>query len=168
MEKRPEAVAVVYEDSELSYGELNRQANRLAHHLQGTGSGAGRRVAICVERSLEMIVALLAVLKAGGAYVPLDPAYPAERLQLHAGGQRAGRAADRRSSAAAVHGTQCRAAGDRSERCQLRVAETSRRAISIPPSIGLTPQHLAYVIYTSGSTGTPKGVMVEHAECWSI
>ena len=76
----PEAIAVVYEDRALSYGELNEQANRLAHHLRSLGVKPDSRVAICVERSLEMVVGLLAILKAGGAYVPLDPAYPAERL----------------------------------------------------------------------------------------
>ena len=81
VEKTPEAVAVVFEDTALSYGELNRRANQLAHYLRGVGGGAGERVAVCVERSLEMIVGLLAVLKAGGAYVPLDPAYPPERLR---------------------------------------------------------------------------------------
>src|SRR5690606_33785608 len=76
----PDAVAVVHEERSLSYGELNARANRLAHHLRDLGVGPDVRVAICVERSLEMVVGLLAVLKAGGAYVPLDPAYPAERL----------------------------------------------------------------------------------------
>src|SRR4029077_969660 len=76
----PEAPAVVYEDSSLSYGELNDKANRLAHHLIGLGVKPDSCVALCVERSLEMVVGLLAILKAGGAYVPLDPGYPAERL----------------------------------------------------------------------------------------
>ena len=74
--------AVVFEDAALSYAELNRRANRLAHYLRELGVKPDDRVAICVERGLEMIVALLAVLKAGGAYVPLDPAYPAERLRF--------------------------------------------------------------------------------------
>ena len=76
----PAATAVLYEDTSLSYAELNAQANQLAHHLIGLGVKPDSRVAICVERSLEMVVGLLAVLKAGGAYVPLDPAYPSERL----------------------------------------------------------------------------------------
>jgi non-ribosomal peptide synthetase component F len=76
----PEAVAVVYAGESLSYGELNRRANQLAHHLIGLGIRPDDRVAICVERSLEMVVGLLGILKAGGAYVPLDPAYPSERL----------------------------------------------------------------------------------------
>ena len=78
--KTPDAVAVVFEDRQLTYGELNARANRLAHHLRGLGVKPDARVAICVERGLEMVVGLLAILKAGGAYVPLDPAYPQERL----------------------------------------------------------------------------------------
>ncbi|WP_268744433.1 AMP-binding protein, partial [Pseudomonas syringae] len=80
VEAQPDAIAVVFNAQRLSYAELNRQANRLAHHLIGLGIGADDRVAICVERGVEMMVGLLGVLKAGGAYVPLDPAYPAERL----------------------------------------------------------------------------------------
>ena len=94
VEKTPEAVAVVYEEESVSYGELNRRANRLAHHLRSLGVKPDDRVAICLERGVEMIVALLGVLKAGGAYVPLDPGYPEERLRLHAGRQRSGGAAD--------------------------------------------------------------------------
>ncbi len=78
----PDAVAVVYEEQQLSYAELNRQSQPLAHHLRELGVQPDGRVAICVERGFEMIVALLAVLKAGGAYVPLDPAYPADRLRF--------------------------------------------------------------------------------------
>src|SRR5690349_6092808 len=78
--KGPDAVAVVFEGSSLSYGELNRRANQLAHYLRGLGVKPDARVAICLERGLEMIIALLGVLKAGGAYVPLDPADPVQRL----------------------------------------------------------------------------------------
>ena len=74
-------MAVVYEEERLSYGELNARANRLAHYLRELGVKPDERVAICVERSFEMMVGLLAILKAGGAYVPLDPAYPEERLR---------------------------------------------------------------------------------------
>src|SRR5262249_19608914 len=80
VERRPEAVAVVYQDAHLSYGGLNARANRLAHYLRSLGVGPDSRVGISVERGLEMIIGLLGILKAGGAYVPLDPSYPAERL----------------------------------------------------------------------------------------
>ena len=82
VEKTPEAVAVVFEEESVSYGELNRRANRLAHYLRSLGVRPDDRVAICLERGIEMIVALLGVLKAGGAYVPLDPGYPEERLRF--------------------------------------------------------------------------------------
>src|SRR6202034_530749 len=82
VERSPDAVAVVFEGEELSYAELNRRSNRLAHYLRQLGVKPDDRVAICVERSFEMIVGLMAVLKAGGAYVPLDPAYPVERLRF--------------------------------------------------------------------------------------
>ena len=79
-DRTPDAVALSCEGEQLSYGELNAQANRLARHLRALGVGPDVRVGVCLERSIEMVVALLAVLKAGGAYVPLDPGYPAERL----------------------------------------------------------------------------------------
>src|SRR5207244_8931894 len=82
VESTPDAVAVVYGEQSVSYRELNQRANRLAHYLRRLGVKLEARVAICVERSLDMVVGLLAVLKAGGAYVPLDPFFPAERLRL--------------------------------------------------------------------------------------
>ena len=80
VERTPDAAAVVYGDAQLTYAELNARANRLAHYLRGLGVGPESRVALCLERSVEMVVSLLAVLKAGGAYVPLDPSYPLDRL----------------------------------------------------------------------------------------
>ena len=120
------------------------------------------RVAICVERSLEMVVGLLGVLKAGGAYVPLDPAYPAERLALHAGGQRTVVVADAvaRPGQHWLHirlGCYRRSRQRSPGRGWLRANATSDRA-----AVKRRAEHLAYVIYTSGSTGQPKGVMVEH------
>ncbi|MDB6008042.1 MAG: Glutamate-semialdehyde aminotransferase, partial [Gammaproteobacteria bacterium] len=81
VERTPQAVALVYEGQQLTYAQLNARANQLAHHLRELGVKPDTLVAICAERSLEMVVAIVAVLKAGGAYVPLDPAYPPERLQ---------------------------------------------------------------------------------------
>ncbi len=157
----PDATAVVHEGSSLTYAELNRRANRLAHHLRGLGVRPDARVAICVERGLETVVALLAVLKAGGAYVPLDPAYPVERLRfmledcapvaLLTQGHLQGLFTGLRGAVALV---------------DLSAAATawSHQPDDNPDcaSVGLTSENLAYVIYTSGSTGTPKGVMVEH------
>ncbi len=159
--KTPEAVAVVCGEEELSYGELNRRANQLAHYLRELGVKPEERVGICVERSVEMVVGVVGVLKAGGAYVPLDPAYPAERLRYMI-----------EDSAPVVLLTQGHlekwwaGMGDSVRVLDLGSASPPWRehAESSPArdGIGADPQHLAYVIYTSGSTGTPKGVMVTH------
>ncbi len=160
--RAPEAVALVHEDEELSYGELNARANRLAHHLIGLGVRPDQPVAICLERSPAMVVGLLAILKAGGAYLPLDPAYPSARLR-----QIVEDAAPRRLLCDAAG----RAALGPEALVDLTVIdlETATPAWAElpasnpdPRALGLSPRHLAYVIYTSGSTGTPKGVMVEH------
>jgi amino acid adenylation domain-containing protein len=165
VERDPDAVAVVYEDQSLSYGELNARSNRLAHHLKGLGVGPDVLVAICMERSLEMVVGLLGILKAGGAYVPLDPSYPADRLAFMI-----------KDSAPAVilsHGParaalQAALAGLASRppilelEADLPLWTGQPVADPDPAAVGLTSSHLAYVIYTSGSTGTPKGVAVTH------
>ena len=96
MERSPEAIALVFEESTLSYAELNAQANRLAHLLIGRGVGPETVVAIALPRSIEMVVGLLAILKAGGAYLPLDPEYPAGAAGLHAAGRSAGLCLDQR------------------------------------------------------------------------
>ncbi|WP_363797073.1 amino acid adenylation domain-containing protein [Lysobacter firmicutimachus] len=158
----PDAVAVQYQDQALSYGELNRRANRLAHHLRELGVGPDALVAIGLARGLDLVVAILATLKAGGAYVPLDPAYPDERL-LHM---------LRDSAPAVLIGDDDMlqrlqpAAEYRALRMDPAQAEQpwAQASAEDPTIAGLTPAHLAYVIYTSGSTGLPKGVMVEHAQ----
>jgi len=159
--KNPDALAVVYEDDQLSYMELNRRANRLAHYLRQLGVKPDVCVAICVERGFEMIVALLAVLKAGGAYLPLDPAYPVERLRFML-----------QDSAPLVLLTQkhlealFNPAGGTLPALHLdaAVAPWHNYPDTNPSrdSVGLSPNHLAYIIYTSGSTGKPKGVLCEH------
>ncbi|HVR96627.1 MAG TPA: amino acid adenylation domain-containing protein, partial [Thermoanaerobaculia bacterium] len=133
----PDAVAVSFEDQALSYGELERRANRLAHHLIGLGVEPDGRVGVSMERSPELIVALLGVLKAGAAYVPLDPSYPAERLATLVAGSGARVVLTRESWKT---GTQ---------------PDTA-------PAVEVAADGLAYVLFTSGSTGTPKGVMVPH------
>ena len=163
VEKTPQAIAVVFEEEELSYAELNRRANQLAHYLRQLGVRPDSRVAICVERSLEMVVALLAVLKAGGAYVPLDPAYPVDRLRFMI-----------QDSEPVVLLTQQHLKALFSEwKETLPIVDLGEQPAPweqqpesnpAPASLGLKPTHLAYVIYTSGSTGTPKGVMVEHQQ----
>ncbi|WP_273826187.1 non-ribosomal peptide synthetase [Pseudomonas asplenii] len=163
--RQPAAVAVSFEGTSLSYGELNTRANRLAHHLRQRGVGPEVRVGLCVERSLEMLVGLLAILKAGGAYVPLDPAYPAERLAYLL--QDSGVALvlvhqpTRTLLAEPLH-----ALANAPECLELdRETWADGPADNLDPArLGLTPANLAYVIYTSGSTGQPKGVMIEHRQ----
>jgi len=161
VEKTPEAVAVVYEKVSLSYAELNRRANRLAHYLRTLGVRADTRVGICVDRGLEMLIGLLGVLKAGGAYVPMDPVYPVERLRFML-----------EDSAPAVLLTQSHLeslfTGFAATALILDLDDATPPWKDQPDTnpngarVGLTPEHLAYVIYTSGSTGSPKGVMIEH------
>ncbi|MDB4951422.1 MAG: putative non ribosomal peptide synthetase protein, partial [Gemmatimonadetes bacterium] len=158
VERTPRATALVAEGrAPLTYAELNARANRLAHHLHALGVGPDVRVGLCVERSPEMVVGVLAVLKAGGAYVPLDPEYPAERLEYMLA-----------DAAPAVLLTQRSLAGlfaaSRVPRVRIDAdGDDWARAAETDPARGaLTPDHLAYVIYTSGSTGRPKGVMNQH------
>ena len=159
-DRRPDAIALVQDGRTVSYGELNRQANRLAHHLRGLGIRCEDRVALYARRSPEFVVALLAVLKAGAAYVPLDPSYPDEHL-----------AHMLRNSAPRVVLT---LGAERPTWMQLLdrdvtvldLRSDAWHACSVQnvdaDVIGLVPGNLAYVIHTSGSTGQPKGVMIEH------
>ncbi|MFN8009511.1 MAG: condensation domain-containing protein, partial [Terriglobia bacterium] len=154
--RTPEAVAVVFGEKELSYRELNARANQFAHYLREQGVGPEVLVALCVERSVEMLVCLLGILKAGGAYVPLDPQYPAERLSFML-----------EDSGAAVVVTEQAFLG-RFEAEGVRTVCLERDGASIAgasrenPESQATAENLAYVIYTSGSTGKPKGVMIPH------
>ncbi|HEU4885339.1 MAG TPA: amino acid adenylation domain-containing protein, partial [Longimicrobium sp.] len=154
--RTPAAVAVEYEDRALAYAELNARANRLAHHLHALGVGPDARVALCAERGVEMVVAMLAVLKAGGAYVPLDPSYPDERLRYMLADSRPVVLLASRPQAArfAAAGVPVLDPADEAACGHLPATD--------PRPQGLSPDHLCYVIYTSGSTGRPKGVTVPH------
>ncbi|WP_411384849.1 amino acid adenylation domain-containing protein [Pseudomonas sp. MPB03] len=156
---RPDAIAVRFADQALTYDALNRQANRLAHALLETGVCRDDRVAICMERSLEMVVGLLGILKAGAAYVPLDPGYPADRLSHMLSD----------SAPCALITSQGLLASLPAVTVPVLCLDAEPDALSRQPThnpdaaaLGLTPRHLAYVIYTSGSTGLPKGVMNQH------
>ncbi|AIP57670.1 D-alanine--poly(phosphoribitol) ligase, subunit 1 [Burkholderia pseudomallei HBPUB10303a] len=165
--RHPDTIALIADGEPVGYAELNRRANRLARHLSARGLQPDQRVAICIDRGIDMVVAMLAVLKAGGAYVPLDPAYPSERLDYLL-----------RDCAPVALLTHARLGASMQTRLVLALArlDTGCALIDLesdagawrherdddPPPSGLTPRHLAYVIYTSGSTGQPKGVMVEH------
>jgi surfactin family lipopeptide synthetase C len=155
--RTPDAIAVESQDACISYDELNRRANQLAHHLQALGVGPETLVCVCMERSIDLIVALLGVLKAGGAYVPLDPSYPASRLSYMLA-----------DTGAPVLITQSDLLPS------LPAQQATTICLDAAPSIAAYPptnpaqypaaDHLAYVIYTSGSTGRPKGVpIVQHS-----
>ncbi|NEP13292.1 MAG: amino acid adenylation domain-containing protein [Symploca sp. SIO2C1] len=155
--RTPDAVAVVFEEEKLTYHELNRQANQLAHYLQTLGVGPEVLVGICVERSLEMVVGLLGILKAGGAYVPLDPDYPTERIAYML-----------EDSSVPVLLTQSRLLEQLSSSVGKLVLLDSDWDIIASfsqenPVKGVKAGNLAYVIYTSGSTGKPKGVLIPHS-----
>src|SRR4028119_825011 len=156
VERWPDSEAVLFEDKQLTYRELNQRANCLAHHLRTLGVGPEVLVGICVERSLEMVVGLLGILKAGGAYVPLDSAYPPERLAFMLEDSQVG-----------VLLTQARLVESLGKH-QARIVcldtdwEIIERQSEENPRCSLTSENLAYVIYTSGSTGRPKGVLVAH------
>jgi amino acid adenylation domain-containing protein len=185
VERIPEAIAVEFEDRQITYQELNRRANQLAHHLIGLGIGPEKLVGICVERSIEMVVGLLGILKAGGAYIPLDPSYPEERLRFMIKDAQVsvllteGRLLDDRGWIMEARGPQ-----ELNEDGKLRMEDGDPQSSTINPRLSvvcfdrdalnieeqssenptafMNPTNLAYVIYTSGSTGRPKGVLIPH------
>jgi len=159
VERTPEATAVVYQEDQFTYAELNRRANQLAHHLRRLGAGPEQRVGICVERSAATVIGLLGVLKAGGAYVPLDPAYPGERLgyMLHDAGVELLVTQNQLRKRIPEHDAEAVCLDTDWSIISRESAENPAR--SIAPA---ARDNLAYVIYTSGSTGKPKGVMVSH------
>ena len=154
--KTPDAVALVFEQTSLTYRELDRRANQLAQHLRSLGVGADSLVGVCMERSVAMVVALYGILKAGGAYVPIDPEYPAERVTFMIA-----------DACVPVLLTQSHLAGKlppHSARvlCLDSEWDMIARASEVKPRDEITSANLAYVIYTSGSTGKPKGAMNTH------
>jgi amino acid adenylation domain-containing protein len=154
--RTPASIALAFEGQTLTYADLNRRANQLAHALRGRGVGAEMLVGVCMERSIEMVVALLGVLKAGAAYVPFDPTYPPDRLAFMVD-----------DAGASVLLTQERLL-DRLPAMRARIvcvdgeADVLARESAANPDVSLSVDALAYVIYTSGSTGRPKGVMNSH------
>ncbi|NEO72996.1 non-ribosomal peptide synthetase, partial [Moorena sp. SIO3H5] len=158
VQKTPEAIAVVFEDQQLTYFELNCRANQLAHYLQSLGVKPEVLVGICVERSLLMIVGLLGILKAGGAYVPLDPSYPAPRLSYIKEDAAVPILVATKSVLSDLPQHQAKVVCLDSDLDTVALSQQS----TDNPAIGVTPENLAYVIYTSGSTGQPKGVLIPH------
>jgi amino acid adenylation domain-containing protein len=173
VEQTPEAIAVVFGEMSLTYRELNARANQAAHHLRGLGVGPEQLVGVCIDPSLELIVAILGVLKAGGAYLPLDPGYPAERIafMLEDAQPTALVTLARLHPSAALRTGVNRFAGWDAQTFQLANLPTCNLDTDWPaiaqepasdPESGATAENLAYVIYTSGSTGQPKGVLLQH------
>ncbi|MEH2348456.1 MAG: amino acid adenylation domain-containing protein [Nostoc sp.] len=156
VEKTPEKIAVVFKEQQLTYQELNYQANKIAHYLQNLGVKPEVLVGICVERSLEMIVGMLGILKAGGAYVPLDPTYPKERLSFMLSDSQAQVVLTQEKFVEGLTASGAKLL------CVDSDWESFQRKSNENPSSGVAPDNLAYVIYTSGSTGTPKGVLIQH------
>ncbi|MCI0528428.1 MAG: AMP-binding protein, partial [Nitrospira sp.] len=164
VERIPDVTAVVFENQALTYSELNKRANQLAHYLRKHGVGPDVLVGICIERSLEMMVGLLGILKAGGAYVPLDPTYPKERLAFMLEDAQVSMLLTQQqlvnlgffNPQSAIHNPQLK----------MICLDTDWEAIAQEsegnPVSKATPESLAYVIYTSGSTGRPKGVQISH------
>lgn len=152
----PDKIAVVFEDEQLTYSELNRRANKLAHYLQKLGVGPDTLVGVYMNRSLEMVIGLYGILKAGGAYVPLDPSYPPSRLEFML-----------EDTQVKVLLTQTALIESfKFEHLNLVCLDTDWETVTPAseenPASGVTPEHLAYVIYTSGSTGRPKGAVLNH------
>jgi amino acid adenylation domain-containing protein len=162
-QSNPDAIAVVLGEKQLTYQELNRRANQLAHYLRSLGVGPEIPVALCMVRSLEMVIGLLAILKAGGAYVPLDPTYPKERLTLILSDAKVPIFLTQQSLLTALPVLNS----------QVVCLDTNWSAIAQEsqenPVNQTQPENLVYIIYTSGSTGTPKGVTIQHRSlvCYS-
>jgi natural product biosynthesis luciferase-like monooxygenase protein len=153
--RTPEAVAVVFQDTELTYRQLDMRANKLANHLQHLGVGPEVLIGICVERSIEMLIGLLGILKAGGAYVPVDPTYPRDRIAHVISDSKMPVLITQKPLVASLpeHGAQVICLDTMDWERDEKVPTERAKA---------TPDNLAYVIYTSGSTGKPKGVMLMH------
>lgn len=157
----PDRVALVFENQQLTYAQLNQSANQLAHYLQDLGVGPEVLVAICMERSLLTVIALLAILKAGGAYVPIDPQLPQERQSLILKDTQAIVVLANKSSASNLPKHRVRLVSLDAD-WDVIAQKSSENCLS-----EVTPENLVYVLYTSGSTGKPKGVAVEHQQLFN-
>jgi len=166
VKRSPEAIAITLDRNSLSYDQLNRRANRLAHDLLALGVKPESVVGVYLERSMEMIIALMAVFKSGGVFLPLDPSYPADRLAFML--------AD--ANAQVIITTSSLAESLRQHQAKIiavdQPALASDQQSERNPDIKLWPENLAYIIYTSGTTGLPKGVQISHGaiaeHCWQI
>ena len=159
--RKPDNVAAVFEDQQLTYAELNVRSNQLAHYLIERGVKPDTLVGLCAERSLEMIIGLLGILKAGGAYLPLDPYYPEARLAFMVEDSDTEIVITQEALKDTLSG--CREQIILDDEDLLKTLSAFSQTNPVSEELGQRSGHLAYVIYTSGSTGQPKGVMIEHA-----
>ena len=156
VERTPDAIAVVFEDKELTYRELNKRANQVAHYLQKLGVKPEVLVGICTERSLSMVVGILGILKAGGAYIPLAPDYPQERLAYMLADSQVSVLLTQQKILASLPKHQAQVI------CLDADWDLISQSAADEPVSGVQAGNLAYIIYTSGSTGKPKGTMILH------
>ena len=163
VEKSPDNIALVYRDKKLSFRQLNENANQLAHYLRQKGVKEETLVPLCIERSIDMMVAILGIMKAGGVYVPIDPDVPLQRIEFLLGDIGV-------NTIIAGVGSKTKLLGVKSQLDIITFKDNQRDIDLMPvknPANHVEPHHLAYVIYTSGSTGLPKGVMVEHKSIYN-
>ncbi|NRB40968.1 MAG: LLM class flavin-dependent oxidoreductase [Pseudomonadales bacterium] len=158
----PDAVALVFEDKQLTYNELNNKANQVAHHLLQQGVTPNTLVGLCVERSLEMVIGMLGILKSGAAYLPLDPSYPLERIHYMLEDSKVNYLVTQKVILAMLPDNSVASVLCIDEKCFLDTEASADQDNLSKKQLGLTPNDLAYLIYTSGSTGKPKGVMIHH------
>jgi non-ribosomal peptide synthetase component F len=156
VERTPDAIAVVFEDQKLTYRELNKRANQVAHYLQKLGVKPEVLVGICTERSLSMVVGILGILKAGGAYIPLAPNYPQERLAYMLADSQVSVLLTQQKILASLPKHQAQVI------CLDADWDLISQEAPDEPVSGVQAGNLAYIIYTSGSTGKPKGTMIIH------
>src|ERR1043166_4847889 len=154
VDQRPDAIALVCKDERLTFGELNARANQLARHLQKLGVAHESIVGICIDRSVEMAIAIIATLKAGAAYLPLDPEYPQERLAFMVEDAQPALVLSKAGLVERLSGSQTRLVLLDEDSAEISANSTENLAVAPAKNA------LAYVIYTSGSTGQPKGVMI--------
>ncbi|MBO3462590.1 non-ribosomal peptide synthetase [Aetokthonos hydrillicola Thurmond2011] len=158
VDKTPDKIAVIFEDQQLTYYELDQKANQLAHYLQSLGVGTEVVVGVCCDRGLDMVIGVLGILKAGGAYIPIDPAYPQERIAFMAEDSQIAVLLTQSHLTAQLPSSQANLIClDRDWHIISAASDGTRLSTS-----GATTENLAYIIYTSGSTGKPKGVQIEH------
>ncbi|MHA4812540.1 amino acid adenylation domain-containing protein, partial [Flavitalea flava] len=158
----PDAVALIYGDAQLTYGELDQRSNQLAHYLQHKGVGPESLVAICIERSLDMVMGIWGILKAGAAYVPIDPTYPTDRIQYMLADTGVTVAISSTAKKSKLTAGKITELIDLDEAWMIIGKEKKDREPAGELAFSVKPDQPAYVIYTSGSTGSPKGVMITH------